>query len=425
MDVLIIGSGGREHALCYAVSKSARAGKIYCAPGNAGTGRLAENVNISSDDLDGLLKFALEKNIGLAIVGPEAPLVAGVVGLFEQSGLKVFGPDEDAAQLEGSKIFMKNLLRKNNIPTADFGEFDAVEPALRYINDNKKYPLVIKADGLAAGKGVIIADNEAEAVCAINTVMIKKEFGEAGTRVLIEEFLEGDEASILVFTDGNVVLPLPASQDHKRIFDEDRGPNTGGMGAYAPTPLITPAILDQIKNIILMPTINGLKREGITYKGILYAGIMMTKDGPKVLEYNVRFGDPETQAVLPLLKTDIIDIFLACIEGRLKDIKMETHDGAAISVVMAAKGYPGSYEKGKEIKGLDSFDGRQDIIIFHAGTKKEGGKTVTSGGRVLAVTAIDRDIKSAISKVYAEIGKVTFEGAQFRKDIGKKAERYK
>ncbi len=424
MKVLVIGSGGREHAIAWCTARSKKVDKIYCAPGNAGTAAIAENVNIKADDLNRLLKFALENKIDLTIVGPETPLVMGIVDMFSKYGLKAFGPNQAGAQMEGSKVFTKKLFKKYNIPTAEFGEFNKSADAIAYIKANTKYPLVVKADGLAAGKGVIIAQSEADAIAGVNDIMEKKIFGGAGDKVVIEEFLDGDEASILAFTDGETVLPLPASQDHKRIFDEDKGPNTGGMGAYAPTPLITPALLEEIEKKILYPTVNGLKSEGITYKGILYAGIMVTKDGPKTLEYNVRFGDPETQAVLPLLKTDITDLCLACIDGTLKDIKMETEKKAAINVVLASKGYPGDYEKGKVINGLDSFKGREDMMVFHAGTALKDGKVVTAGGRVLNVTAVASDIKSAIDKVYKDIDKVSFEGVYYRKDIGKRALKY-
>jgi phosphoribosylamine---glycine ligase len=424
MKILIIGSGGREHAITWCVAKSPLASKIFCAPGNAGTADIAENVNIKADDVDGLLKFALDKKIDLTIVGPETPLVMGIVDLFEENGLKAFGPNEDGAQMEGSKVFTKNLFKKYNIPTADFGEFDNSRDAIEYIRKNRTYPLVVKADGLAAGKGVIIAHNELEAIAGTADIMDRKIFGGAGDRVVIEEFLDGDEASILAFTDGETILPLPASQDHKRIFDGDKGPNTGGMGAYAPTPLITKSILDEIMRTVLYPTVHALKSEGIIYKGILYAGIMMTKNGPRVLEYNVRFGDPETQAVLPLLKTDLIELCLAVIEGRLKDVKMEVENKTAINVVLASKGYPESYEKGKEIKGLDAFKGREDMMAFHAGTALKDGKVVTAGGRVMNITAVASDIKSAIDKVYKDIDKVSFEGVYYRKDIGKRALKY-
>jgi phosphoribosylamine--glycine ligase len=421
MDILVIGSGGREHAIVWCAAKSKRVDKIYCAPGNAGTAKTAENVSIKVDDINGLLKFAREKKIGLTIVGPEIPLVAGIVDIFEAEGLKIFGPNKAAAQMEGSKAFTKNLFKKYRIPTADFGEFDKSTDAVKYIKAHKKYPLVVKADGLAAGKGVIIAANEAEAIGAVKDIMDLKIFGGAGKRTVIEEFLEGEEASILAFTDGETVLPLPASQDHKRIFDGDKGPNTGGMGAYAPAPLITPALAEKIKNEILLPTVSALRSEGIIYKGILYAGIMMTKDGPKVLEYNVRFGDPETQAVLPLLKTDLLELCLASAEGRLKDIKMEIENKASITVVLASKGYPGDYEKGREIAGLDAFDNMNDVMVFHAGTTIKNGKIVTAGGRVLNVTAVAKDIRSAIEKVYKHIDKAHFEGVYYRKDVGRKA----
>ncbi|MCE5300929.1 MAG: phosphoribosylamine--glycine ligase [Spirochaetia bacterium] len=424
MEVLVIGSGGREHAITWAVARSKKATGIYCAPGNAGTAGLAENVDIKADDVDGLLKFALEKKIGLTIVGPEVPLVMGLVDMFEGAGLKAFGPREDGAQMEGSKVFSKNLFKKYNIPTAAFSEFDNSRDAIAYIKAWNKYPVVIKADGLAAGKGVIIAQNETQAIAAASDIMDRKIFGGAGEKIVVEEFLEGDEASILAFTDGETVLPLPASQDHKRIYDGDLGPNTGGMGAYAPTPLITPAVLEVIKRDILHPTVAALKSEGINYKGILYAGIMMTKYGPKVLEYNVRFGDPETQAVLPLLKTDLVDICLACCDGKLKDIKIETENIAAINVVLASKGYPGDYEKGVEIKGLDAFNGMNDMIAFHAGTAIKDGKVVTAGGRVMNITALAPDIESAIDKVYKNIDRVSFEGVYYRRDIGRRALKY-
>ncbi len=425
MKILIIGSGGREHALAWAAAKSPLSDKIYIAPGNAGTASCGENVNIKVEDSEGLLAFAKENNIGLTIVGPEIPLVNGLVDMFEAEGLKVFGPDEAGAQLEGSKIFTKNLLKKNNIPTADFGEFDSPAEAKEYIRKNKKYPMVVKADGLAAGKGVIICADEKEALAAVEEIMEKKAFKEAGDRLVVEEFLEGEEASILALTDGKTIAPLVPAQDHKRIFDDDKGPNTGGMGAYAPAPLITPEIMKEVTEKILYPTLTGLKREGITYKGVLYAGLMMTKEGAKVLEYNCRFGDPETQCVMPLFKSDIVSHFLACAEGRLDQEKVEFIDAAAINVVLASKGYPGDYEKGKEITGLDSFSGDSSMIVFHAGTKEEQGKTVTAGGRVLNVTCVEKDIKSAIIKLYSVIDKVAFEGVQYRKDIGKKAQKYK
>ncbi len=424
MKVLVVGSGGREHALTWTISKNKDIKKIYCAPGNAGTEGIAENIPINAEDIDELLKFAEEKNIDLTVVGPEIPLINGIVDIFEEKGLKIFGPGKDAAQLEGSKSFTKNLLKKNNIPTALFLETDLPEKAKEFIIKNKKYPIVIKADGPAAGKGVIICENENQAINAIDDIMIKKIFKEAGEKIVIEEFLEGDEASILALTDGNTIYPLPPSQDHKKIFDDDKGPNTGGMGAYAPTPLISKELEKKILDKILYPTLDGLKREGIIYKGIMYAGLMICNQEPYVLEYNVRFGDPETQAVLPLLKSDIIDLFFSSIDGSLKNKKLEIENKAAINVVIASEGYPGNYEKGKVIKGLDAFKDRQDIIIFHAGTKRQNNDIVTAGGRVLNITAIDKDIKSAIEKVYSEINKISFEGMYYRTDIGKRVFKY-
>jgi len=424
MKVLVIGSGGREHALTWAIAKDKKVKKIFCAPGNAGTSEIAENVSISAENIDELLKFAKENDIDLTVVGPEVPLINGITDVFEEAGLKIFGPDKDASQLEGSKSFTKNLLKKNNIPTASFFETDLPEKAKEFIK-NTKYPVVIKADGLAAGKGVIICANKEEANKAIEDIMIKKIFGKSGERIVIEEFLKGEEASILAFTDGNTILTLPPSQDHKKIYDDDKGPNTGGMGAYAPTPLITKKLEEKIIKKVLYPTLEGLKREGIIYKGIMYAGLMIVDGEPFVLEYNVRFGDPETQAVLPLLKSNIIDLFFSTIEGNLKNEKIEINDKYAINVVLASKGYPGAYEKGKVIKGLEYFKGREDMIVFHAGTTKKGNEILTSGGRVLNVTAIDNEIESAINKVYSEINKINFEGMYFRTDIGKKALKYK
>ncbi len=421
MNILVIGSGGREHALTWAVARSKKATKIYCAPGNPGTSELAENVDIKASDLDGLLKFALDKKIDLTVVGPEDPLVAGIADIFTSKGLKVFGTNKAGAQLEGSKAFTKNLLAKNGIPTAAYGEFKTSSLAKDYIRKMNKYPVVVKADGLAAGKGVIIAKSEAEAFAAVEDIMEKKAFGAAGDRLVVEEFLQGEEASVLALCDGENIMALPAAQDHKRVFDNDEGPNTGGMGAYAPAPLVTKELSEIVMEKILIPTVRALKKEGIVYKGVLYAGLMISKDGPKVLEYNARFGDPETQAIMPLIKSDIVELFLACAGGRLGKMKLELEPGACINVVLASKGYPGSYEKGKEIKGLEFFKGKDGLMIFHAGTKKEGDKIVTSGGRVLNVTAVSRDIKAAIDRVYKDIDRVSFDGVYYRKDIGRKA----
>ncbi len=424
MNVLVIGSGGREHAITWALKKDKNVKNIFCAPGNAGTSFIAENVNIAVENTDELIKFAKEKDIDLTIVGPEIPLVNGIVDVFNSAGLKIFGPDKRASMLEGSKKFTKELLKNNKIPTADFENFNETNAAISYIKQLKKYPVVIKADGLAAGKGVLICNDEKEAITAIEDIMVKKIFKDAGKTIVIEEFLEGDEASILAITDGKNFLVLPSSQDHKRIYDDDKGPNTGGMGAYSPTPLITGNLLNIIKNKIFIPTLEGLQREGITYKGVLYAGLMITKDGPKVLEYNCRFGDPETQSILPLIENSLLDIFLSSTNGTIKDIQIKIKNKFALNVVLASSGYPGKYETGKEIYGLDKFKDRDDIIIFHAGTKIENGRIVTGGGRVLNFTGIDNDIESAIAKVYNNIGQIKFEGVYFRKDIGKKALKY-
>ncbi|MCX8093384.1 MAG: phosphoribosylamine--glycine ligase [Candidatus Goldbacteria bacterium] len=424
MDVLVIGSGGREHALTWALKKDKNIRNIYCAPGNAGTALIAQNINISADKIDDLLKFAKEKNIGLSVVGPEVPLVKGIVNVFCDAGLTIFGPDKNAAMLEGSKEFTKNLLKENKIPTAEFERFNDSRQAKTYIKNNKKYPVVIKADGLAAGKGVIICENENDAIAAIDDIMNKKIFGSAGYRIIIEEFLEGEEASIIALTDGNEILLLPPSQDHKRIYDDDKGPNTGGMGAYAPTPLVDKNLIEQIKRTILYPTLEGLKKKKIIYKGVLYAGLMITKQGPKVLEYNCRFGDPETQSIVPLIDCNLFDLFIACTEGKIKDKQIKIKEGFALNVVIASNGYPGKYEVGKEIFGLEKFKDRQDIIIFHAGTKIENGKVITNGGRVLNFTGIDKDIERTIKKVYDNINEIKFDGAYFRKDIGKRALKY-
>lgn len=424
MDVLVIGSGGREHAIVWALKKDKNIKNIFCAPGNAGTALIAQNIDISPNDLDGLLEFAKEKNIALTVVGPEIPLVRGIVDIFMKAGLKIFGPNKSAAMIEGSKEFTKNLLKENKIPTAEFEKFSSLEKAISYIKVNKKYPLVIKADGLAAGKGVLICNNEKDAYAAVNDIMGKKIFGEAGNTIIVEEFLEGDEVSILAVTDGNEILLLPPAQDHKRVFDDDKGPNTGGMGAYAPTPLINKTLMDEIKNKILYPTLEGLKRKKIDYRGVLYAGLMITDFGPKVLEYNCRFGDPETQSIVPLVKSSLLEVFIGCIEGKIKDKQFDIKDEVALNVVITSNGYPGKYEIGKEIFGLETFEGRQDIIIFHAGTKIENGKVLTSGGRVLNFTGIDKNIEKTIEKVYNNIYEIKFEGAYFRKDIGKRAMKY-
>jgi phosphoribosylamine--glycine ligase len=420
MKILIVGSGGREHTLAWKVSQSKLVKKIYCAPGNAGTSGIAENVSIKADDISGLRSFAKENKIDLTIVGPEIPLVAGIVDEFEKDGLKIFGPRKAAAALEGSKVFSKEFMLKYGIPTAPAKIFSDEKKAIQYIKD-KNSPLVVKADGLAAGKGVIVCNDVEEAEEAVHRIMVKKEFGEAGGRVVIEECLFGEEASIIAITDGETIIPLATSQDHKRAFDNDKGPNTGGMGAYSPAPVVTPELLKRIDKEILQPTVSGLKKEKLPFKGVVYVGVMVTKDGPKVLEYNARFGDPETQAILPRMESDIVEVISAAVNGRLSETKIKWKDKAAVCVVMASGGYPGSYEKGKEISGLDKASALLDTVVFHAGTKSADGRILTSGGRVLGVTALGQSIKSAIENSYKAVKLISFDGAHYRSDIGRRA----
>lgn len=421
MKVLVIGSGGREHALVWSIRRSPRVTHIYCAPGNGGIASMAECVNIKADDVAGLLKFAQDNKIDLTVVGPEIPLVLGLVDAFTQAGLKAFGPSRAAACLEGSKAFAKDFMVRHHIPTASYGSFDELSKAVDFLS-TCQFPLVVKADGLAAGKGVIICQTRAEAEEALRSILADRVFKDAGNRVVIEEFLHGEEASILAVADGKDFIILESSQDHKRVFDNDQGPNTGGMGAYSPAPVVTPELLEQIASRVVRPVIDGMRKDGAEFKGILYAGIMVTKDGPKVLEFNVRFGDPETQAVLPRLRSDITDLMLASIDGRLAGVKLEWSPGACVCVVMAAGGYPGDYASGKEIKGLLSAPA--DALIFHAGTKADGDRIVTSGGRVLGVSARGENIADAIVKAYQAVVSVSFEGAHYRTDIGRRAVRW-
>ncbi|MFH1386278.1 MAG: phosphoribosylamine--glycine ligase [bacterium] len=429
MKILVIGSGGREHALVWKIAQSPLAEKIYCAPGNAGTAEYAENVALKAEDINGLLKFAKEKKIDLIVVGPEVPLVAGIADLFEKNGLKIFGPRAAAARIEGSKVFSKEFMIKYDIPTAKAGIFDKLADALAYI-EQMGAPIVVKADGLAAGKGVIVAKTKKEAIDAVKLIMEQKEFGAAGDKVIIEECLVGEEASIIAFTDGRSIIPLASSQDHKRVFDKDEGPNTGGMGAYSPAPVVTDHLMSEIDVKVLKPFVQGMKNEGIDYKGVIYAGVMVTKQGPLVLEFNARFGDPETQPIMMRLKSDIVPIFEAIIEGKLDDRFIEWDERAAVCVVLAAGGYPGNYEKGIEINGLDKIDQLADVKVFHAGTRNEGRETkderriVTAGGRVLGVTALGANIKFAIAKAYQAVNLIHFKGMHYRKDIGKKALKY-
>lgn len=440
MKVLVIGSGGREHAIVWKLKQSPRFPKIYCASGNAGIARDAEIVNLKPDDIKGLLAFALQEKIDLTIVGPEAPLAGGIVDKFMQKGLDIFGPTKELANLEASKIFAKELMQRFNIPSAAFEIFDSADKAIDFTNRSRlfaaHYPVVVKADGLAAGKGVVICKNRNEAQLAIEDMMVRKVFGGAGEKIVIEEHLEGEEASILAVSDGINVIALASSQDHKRAFDADKGPNTGGMGAYSPAAVVTEAVHTRIMDEVIRPLINGLAKENKFYKGVLYAGIMLTKEGPKVLEFNVRFGDPETQAILPRLKTDLIDLCFASIEDRIDEIKLEWKDKTSVCVVLVSGGYPGEYKRGFEISGLEDalWEAGGDTHIFHAGTELRNtddacltaGRdirttVVTSGGRVLNVVSLGDDIRQARDRAYKAISKIKFEGMHYRKDIGHRA----
>lgn len=419
MRVLVVGGGGREHALVWKLKQSPRVSEIFCAPGNAGIRQMATCINIAAEDMQGLLAFARQEEIDLTVVGPEIPLTNGIVDLFEQANLKVFGPSQAAAEIEGSKALAKDIMAKYNIPTARYATFEDAEEARSYV---QKYgaPCVIKADGLAAGKGVIVAMDDETALAAVDIIMAERAFGCAGERVVIEEYLEGEEVSILAFVDGKgTIVPMVASQDHKRVGDGDSGPNTGGMGAYAPAPIYTPEIARVVEKEILYPTVQALAAEGRPYRGVLYAGLMLTSQGPKVLEFNARFGDPETQPVLSLLDTDLVDIIEAILEDRLAELPIHWKDEAAVCVVMAAPGYPGKYGKGMPINGLEQVPA--GVEVFHAGTTFDDGQVVVNGGRVLGVTANGQDILSAIERAYQGVAAIQFEGAHYRTDIGKKA----
>ncbi len=428
MKILVIGSGGREHSLVWKISQSTKVDKIFCIPGNAGISELAECINISLDEFDKIVKFAKENKIDLTVVGPEKPLADGIVDCFKENGLNIIGPDKKASKLECSKSFAKNFMKRYNIPTAEFEIFDNYDDAISFIEKFYEKPfnsfLVVKADGLCAGKGVTVCNSIYEMRDAIEESMIKKRFGSAGERIVIEEKLEGEEASLMAFCDGKNISLMVPSQDHKRVFDNDKGPNTGGMGAYAPAPVVTKEILDKAKKEIFENFLKGLKNEKMDYKGVIYAGIMVTSEGPKVLEFNVRFGDPETQAVLPLLKTDIIDIFTAILEERLDKIKVFWHEESAVCVVVASAGYPDEYEKGKKILGLEQIKKDNEVIVFHAGTVKKNGNYFTAGGRVLGVTATGKDLRDAMRKAYRGVKKISWEGLHYRKDIGMKGLRY-
>lgn len=418
MKVFIVGSGGREHAIAWSVSKSSRVEKIYCAPGNAGISELAECVDISAMDLEGLADFAQEKQIDLTIIGMDDPLVAGAVDVFKARGLKVFGPDQKAAVLEGSKAFSKDLMKKYGIPTAAYETFDSPEKALAYL-ENSAYPIVLKADGLALGKGVLICNTEEEARDGVKTLMMDKQFGSAGDRIVIEEFMTGREVSVLCFCDGTHIAPMTSAQDHKRAKDGDKGLNTGGMGTFSPSPFYTEEVHRFCQDHIYQASMDAMKAEGRDFVGIMFFGLMLTENGPKVLEYNARFGDPEAQVVLPRMKNDIIDVMEACIDGKLNEKKLEFEDNAAVCVVLASAGYPQKYEKGKIITGLECFQNKDGYYCFHAGTKKAGEAIVTNGGRVLGVTAKGKDLKQARANAYQAVEWVEFENKYMRRDIGK------
>ena len=416
MNILVIGSGGREHALYWKLSESPQTEQIYAIPGNPGMGASAA---IALDDHAAILRFAKEHEIGLVVVGPEVPLMNGLVDELEAAGIRAFGPRANAAEIEGSKSFAKDLMKKYGIPTARYEVFTAAEPARAYIRQEGA-PIVVKADGLAAGKGVIVAMTEQEALDAVDAIMEDHSFGDAGARVVIEEFMEGEEASLLAFTDGTTIRPMISVQDHKRAYDGDRGPNTGGMGTYAPAPVMTPEMTERAVEEILKPTIAAMAKEGRVYRGCLYLGLMVTADGPKVVEFNARFGDPETQVVLPLLDSDLVAIMCACADGTLADVPIRWKDGAAVCVVLASGGYPGHYDKGQEIHGLADAEA-MGALVFHAGTAMKDGKLVTNGGRVLGVVGRGADISSAVDAAYAAATKISFKDAYYRKDIAHRA----
>lgn len=421
MKILVIGTGGREHALIWKLKQSPQVKKIFCAPGNGGIASLGECIDIKAEDVEGLLKFALKKKIDFTVVGPEAPLALGIVDKFEHRGLRIFGPHQQAARLEASKAFAKEFMHRYHIPTANFRVFEQYEEAELFLKESD-FPLVVKADGLAAGKGVMVCATFKEASQAIDQIMRKKIFKEAGNKVVIEECLFGQEVSILAVSDGNDFLILDSAQDHKRIFDDDLGPNTGGMGAYSPAYILSKELHREISTNIIRPVIEGMKKEGNIFKGILYAGLMITGEGPRVLEFNVRFGDPEAQALLPRLKNDLYDVMLASCQGDLHRIRLSWDRKACVCVVMSARGYPAEYEKGKEIKGLEAFLKDEETIVFHAGTTlRQDGTFVSSGGRVLGVTSLGDDIEGAIKRVYNSVEKIKFDGCFFRRDIGAKA----
>lgn len=419
MNILIVGSGGREHAIAYCVAKSPKADKIYCVPGNAGIAQIAECAPIGAMEFDKIVAFAKEKAIDLVIVGMDDPLVGGLVDELEAAGIRTFGPRKNAAILEGSKAFSKDLMKKYHIPTAAYENFDDPDQAVRYLETEAKFPIVLKADGLALGKGVLICANLEEAKEGVKTIMLDKKFGTSGNTMVIEEFMTGREVSVLSFVDGNTVKTMTSAQDHKRAGDGDTGLNTGGMGTFSPSPFYTEEVDAYCRKYIFQPTVDAMKAEGRPFKGVIFFGLMLTEDGPKVLEYNARFGDPEAQVVLPRMKNDMVDVVEACIDGTLDQIDLQFEDNAAVCVVLASDGYPVSYEKGYPITGLDAFENREGYYCFHAGTKMADGRIVTNGGRVLGVTAKGKDLKEARANAYAAAEWVKFDNKYMRHDIGK------
>lgn len=431
-NILVIGGGGREHALAWALARSPRVRHVYVAPGNAGTEwpanpnatglaprASASRVPIAPDDFDALIAFAREHDVYMAVVGPEAPLAAGIVDAFQQAGVPIFGPSQAAAQIEASKAFAKAFMEQTGIPTAAHAAFTDYDAARAYLRQHPA-PVVVKASGLAAGKGVIVCETQEEAEAALRMIMVDRAFGAAGDVVVIEEFLQGPEVSVLAFSDGRTVKRMPPARDHKRIYEGDRGPNTGGMGAFAPPPDVDEALLDEIEATILRPAVQGMLERGTPYVGVLYAGLMLTQDGPKVLEFNCRFGDPETQAILLLLESDLLDVFEACLAGRLDETNVQWRDGAAATIVLASPGYPGAYPKGLPIEGVERAAAHENVVVFHAGTARdEAGRLVTAGGRVLNVSAYDADLERALQRAYAAVEEIAFEGMQYRRDIGK------
>lgn len=417
MNVLVIGGGGREHAICWALRKSSRVDKLYCAPGNGGIAGIAECVDIKATDIDGIVSFVRANPIDFVMVAPDDPLALGLVDALENAGVRAFGPRQNAAVIEASKVFSKSLMKKYNIPTAEYEVFSDIDKAIACIKD-KGAPIVVKADGLALGKGVVVAEDTGTAIAAVKSMMLDRKFGSSGLSVVIEEFMTGPEITVLAFTDGKTIIPMLSSQDHKRINDNDEGPNTGGMGAICPSPYYTPELAEACMKTIFLPTIEAMKKEGRVFKGVIYFGLMLTPKGPRVVEYNARFGDPEAQPILSMLETDLLDIFEAVVDERLDQIQIKWRSGAACCVVMASGGYPESYERGYEINGLDTVP--EDITVFHAGTKLSDGKYLTNGGRVLGVTAVADSLPAAIRRAYKGVSYIQFKDAHYRTDIGRK-----